>query len=160
MAKLSWYGRSFISVPVRYCLCTTEEQYRLAMKQAGKDYPNPFVNEGSSATMHYVPSNADREEAVCVVCIKPRKWCDLEEHYALLVHEAVHVSQEIMRAWGETNVGDETQAYFIQRISLDLMSDLEQYFREHPNDYTHHRKHHKKGTDVVRRRRRDNSKSA
>lgn len=153
MAKLSWYGRNFISVPVRYCLCLTEEQYRLAMKQAGVDYPAPFVNEGSFATTHIVQPKGEHKEAVAIVCMVLPDGYRMSEYNSLLVHECVHVFQEIMRQWGEENVGDETQAYFIQNISLDLMCDLEDHFKKTQNANLHDRKRNQKRRDVVRQRR-------
>lgn len=153
MAKLSWYGRTFLSAPVRYCLCLTEQQYKLAMKQAEVDYPAPFVNEGSQATTHIVQPKGERTDTVAIVCMVLDDRHDMPERNALLVHESVHVFQEIMRQWGESNVGDETQAYFIQRISLDLMAELDEYLEKKRNADLHHRKHDKKRRDVVRQRR-------
>ena len=144
--------------PLRYCLCTTEEQYRKAMQQAGKDYPTPFVNEGAHATTHYLPAGKDRPKSLCIVCIKCDPNCDKIAHFALLVHECSHILRYMLQEWGETEPGDEMMAYTIQEISLNLMDDLNMYFEQNPDAYLHDRKHHQARRNVVRRRGRNNAK--
>ena len=95
-----------------------------------------------------------------MVCINLQPSWSLEQIHGLLTHEAVHVFQEIMSEWGETEPGPETMAYMVQTIASDLFFELRNYFKANPHAHPDYRKHHKKGTDVVRRRRRDNPKSA
>ena len=59
---------------------------------------------------------------VAVVTINGDEDKDPIQVAALLVHEAVHIKQAVLREYGEDNVGDETEAYLIQRIAQDLMN--------------------------------------
>jgi hypothetical protein len=46
---------------------------------------------------------------------------ELEQVYALLVHEAVHIWQDVKHRIGEDNPSSEFEAYAIQNISQELM---------------------------------------
>lgn len=84
-------------------------------------------------TVPRYPSNSDARTSftnpdefgvfhpVAIVTLNNDEGKDPIQVAALLVHEAVHIKQAILRYVGEDNVGDETEAYLIQRISQDLM---------------------------------------
>jgi len=65
-------------------------------------------------------ANQDSGEQCFIVCLDA-KGHNRNEVIGLLVHEAVHVWQEIIDSIGETNPSDEFEAYAIQRISLTLI---------------------------------------
>lgn len=159
MRRINAFGTDWLSVPVKYCLCFTVEEYEYANKICGRKHYRPFVNEGAHATTHTfeLPNGRGRGATVCIN-LQP-DWT-IEQIHGLLVHEAVHVFQEIMSAWGETEPGSETMAYFVQTVATDLFYELTRYYKEHPHAHPDYRKHHKKGTNVVRRRRRNNAKGA
>ena len=59
--------------------------------------------------------------------------CELDWHAeaAMLVHEAVHVADEWLRALGEGSPGDEERACLVQCISEPLFRAHEAWKREH-----------------------------
>lgn len=64
-------------------------------------------------------SNSDNETA-CIVCIGDVSEDAPTRVAALLVHEAVHVWQEVRRVMGETDPSSEFEAYSVQSISQKL----------------------------------------
>ena len=152
MRKIRAFGTDWLSVPVKYCLCFTPEEYRYANKVCGREHYSPFVNEGAHATTHtfQLPNRKGRG---AIVCLKLDENWTIEQIHGLLVHEAVHVFQEIMAEWGEEKPGDETQAYFIQTIASDLFYELTRYYKENPHAHPDYSKQRKKRRNVVRGRR-------
>jgi len=80
-----------------------------------------FVNSGSYATTHTFEKSGDAP--ACVIGIDDSNVPDPIEVAAILVHEAVHVWQQHCKDIGETNPGDEQEAYAIQFISSRLMRE-------------------------------------
>lgn len=56
---------------------------------------------------------------------------DPDELAALLVHEAVHAVQAVLREAGEDDPGDEEEAYLVQRFALALMEMHRAWARRH-----------------------------
>jgi predicted Zn-dependent protease len=49
---------------------------------------------------------------------------------AVLVHEATHVKQALMRSIGETQPSDEFEAYTMQRITCELFTEYSRRINE------------------------------
>lgn len=84
------------------------------------------VNDGKDATTNFMRN--ERNESVAVICIFDHSHT-VEQIYALIVHEAVHVWQEIKRVLGEKDAGNEIEAYSIQALCEELFIE---YKRQKP----------------------------
>lgn len=144
----SWYGQSLSLPTVKYCLCLSEAQYLRECKRLGINFPTDFLLSRSAACVHFF-YNETKMQWYAIVCMEPEGDRTLTEHFALLVHEAVHIFQKQMEDWREEAPGKEFEAYSIQRISLDLMYELNEYFKAKAHDDSKQRQHRKKRRDVV-----------
>lgn len=79
----------------------------------------PYPTSDGRTTYTY-PGKSNVVHDIALVTINHTAGREPYEIAALLVHEAVHIKQAILEAYGEDNVGDETEAYMVQRISMDL----------------------------------------
>lgn len=121
---LTWLDNTLYRSTVRFALCTTEKAFHAELKRMGVPRYSTYelVTTPANATTH-VLTDEDGEIA-CIVTVPPRQF---KERYdgvklaCLLVHEAVHVWQEMRKRMGETNPSSEFEAYSIQRISQELM---------------------------------------
>jgi hypothetical protein len=115
-----WLDRALMVSPVYYALCTTEAGYHKILKGMGvdKDTWPPFTSFDAGGTTHFF-TKGDKVSAV--VCVKNDKSLDKLQIYALLVHEAVHIWQEILQNIHEKAPSQEFEAYSIQKISQNLM---------------------------------------
>jgi hypothetical protein len=81
---------------------------------ASDDYPASdartmaFENDGKLRVYVTLADRLDGKDPLGIVC--------------LLVHEAVHVWQEMCQHVGDSNPSRETEAYAIQRISSELIA--------------------------------------
>jgi len=123
--KLRWLDRSLFVSSHYFTLCTTEKLFKKALKHLGipkKDQPDFMLNWHSSATAHYFEHKTDQKLTV-VVCLGSTEGKTLSQVNALLVHEAVHIWQQIKKAYGEYDPSSEVEAYSIQNISQALMDE-------------------------------------
>lgn len=133
MSKVKWLDRELLRSPVYYCLCVDEEQYRQELKRLGIKWPDSFTINASGATTHFITNAKHGIAALVTINLSPKRT--LIEHYALLTHEAVHIFQEICDRLGEKNPSSEFEAYGIQRISLNLMYQFNQYLKKQPEKF-------------------------
>lgn len=111
-------------------LCLNEKDFKKEWKRLNAPMPIPsWINEGANATVHNLERGYDNNH---IVCLKVKKKISKHQIYALLVHEAVHVYQQIVFKLTGNNTStrdvkiksefeDEVQAYTIQEISQFLM---------------------------------------
>ncbi len=137
MERPKWFGAEFPHPGVYYARYLNEQQYLRDTRLLGYKYPSRFVREGAAATTH----SFDNKKTYSFVCIDPYRDNTICEMYAMLVHEAVHIYQEMMRSMSEDKPGEEIQAYYIQRISLDLMGELEDFYENNPHAHPDNREH-------------------
>lgn len=78
-----------------------------------------WLRPGFNGCVHHFITG--RGEAANVVCIGPTEGRDPIEVAGLLVHEAVHVVQNIVADMGERAPGDEFMAYVTQNVAMRLM---------------------------------------
>ncbi len=103
-----------------YGFCPSEKAWYHEFKRLGKkDIPTYPKADGHA---FFFNSNYAEVKGDCaLVTLSNAEGKDPIVIAGLLVHEAVHVKQRILRSIGEDNVGDETEAYLLQTISQDLL---------------------------------------
>lgn len=122
MTSFKWLDRR-ISAPGPFLtLCLTEAQYKAACKHLKCESPPPWVrNAWSDASAHYFEGP---NGLAVVVCLRGWEGRNPVEVAGLLVHEAVHVWQSYAERIGEDRPGAEQEAYAIQAIAQELMSEF------------------------------------
>ena len=123
--KNLWMDRCLFENPYYVTLCTTVKQYERELKRmriAKSERPGFTTNAASHAACHFFSCDVGR---VAIVCLRKDKTKDKHQHNALIVHEAVHVWQEVKDAIGERNPSPEFEAYAIQSIAQCLMTEFE-----------------------------------
>lgn len=119
--KLNWLDRNLIKSPVFYALATSEAILEKELKRL-KFKGDCGVTKGAGATTNFL-TNTDGE-VVALVCLFEHSH-DKLQIYALLVHEAVHIFQEIRKSLSESDPSSEFEAYSIQSICQNLFYEYE-----------------------------------
>lgn len=119
--KVKWLDRALIIGPF-ITLALSEKQFHKAMKHCGiskADRGEWIKTNYSDATVHFLENPA--KEECCIVALRVKKKTDPNAIVGILVHESVHIWQRFKRRIGETEPGDEFEAYAIQTISQRLI---------------------------------------
>ncbi len=127
--KAIWCNR--IMLESQYVgLCVTEKQYLAELRRLKieSDEAGPFLVNGYGACCHFF-ENHDTLGRACIVCIQPTKTSTLEQCYALLLHEAVHIWQDERKKMNERDPSPEFEAYCIQSIAQGLFVGFRQLMR-------------------------------
>ena len=113
-----------IGIPlVHWCLCLTEEALKKAenqLKKEGRDFYLKFPYSGAECKFVY----RDGNWTDCIVCLVETD--DPVENAVSLVHEAVHIWQNLCEYIGEENPSKEFEAYTIQNITQRLFDAYKQ----------------------------------
>lgn len=120
MSKVKWCGRALLHAPLYYTIATSEKHLKAELKRL--DYPGKEfgVNAGQGATTNFLKNK--RGETVAIVCLFDHSN-SLTATLGLIVHEAVHVWQEVKEIIGEKSPSPEFEAYSIQAIAQELMME-------------------------------------
>jgi hypothetical protein len=117
-----WLDRALFVSPYYYRLCLTEKDYHKELKRLKlpkKDWDDFLKTDHCGATIHlFIEPKGGR---CAVVCLHVDKKHTIEQVHAMLVHEAVHLWQEIRDYIGEGRPSTEFEAYAIQSLSQRLM---------------------------------------
>lgn len=127
MKKSKWLDRSLFISSHYFTLCTNEKQFKQILKHLNipKGDRHPFLsNWHCSATAHYFEHREDMKKSV-VVCLGSTEGKSVIQIHALLVHEAVHIWQQVKETYGEHDPSPELEAYSIQCLSQRLMEEYE-----------------------------------
>lgn len=117
---MKWCSRTLVSNPYHLGLCLSEKKFAKELKRMGITEPQPFVrSHTANATAHYFIDG--RGGYSIIVTMRDYKGKDKIAIYGLLLHEAVHVWQEIKEHIGEREPSREFEAYSIQMIAQQLM---------------------------------------
>jgi hypothetical protein len=117
---MKWLDRSLVISPIYYGLCNNEKDFKKELKRLGipkNDRPD-FISHNANATVHFFESNGKTCSIVCVGCTEGRSKNEIA---GLLIHEAVHIWQEIRINIGEKETSHEFEAYSIQTIAQKLI---------------------------------------
>jgi hypothetical protein len=102
-----------------YCLVTTPKQFKRELKRLNiKGDLDYTMSPSANATCYEFESNG---KTSFIVTLKGWKGQDPIEIASLLVHEATHIKQHVMRIIGEKNPSNEFEAYVMQNIAGNLM---------------------------------------
>lgn len=119
---MKWVDRALIVAPMYIGLCIEEKKFNRALKELKipRDaWPSFLITSSANATAHFF-AKPNGEQCV-IVTIAPSKDASIAQIHALLVHEAVHIWQEVRQHIGEKWPSSEFEAYSIQSISQRLM---------------------------------------
>lgn len=116
--KVNWCDRTMVRGPY-YCLVTTEVLFRQELKRLNIKGDLSYTNtETSNATCYEFENNGTTS---FIVTMKDWEGKDPIEVAGLIVHEATHIKQHVMRIIGEKNPSNEFEAYMMQNIAANLM---------------------------------------
>jgi hypothetical protein len=116
--KVNWCDRAMFRGPY-YCLVTTEALFKQELKRLNiKDKVSYTNTETSNATCYEFEGDG---KTSFIVTMKDWEGRDPIEVAGLIVHEATHIKQNIMRIIGEKNPSNEFEAYMLQNIAANLM---------------------------------------
>lgn len=116
---IKWCERNLVSSPIPYGVCVSERSFRRELKALGHKNPPNWLEAGSEAQVHTFQSS--QGHIVVVVTVRPDE--DAEKIRETLVHEAVHVWQEIREYIGETEPSKEFEAYSTEAIYANLLKE-------------------------------------
>lgn len=89
-----------------------KEMARLGVK--GERFVGGGGTNHAAATTHMLELKG---YLTCIITLADNSKYDIAQVAALLAHEAVHVAQQLWRNCGETQPGDEAEAYLVQYIT-------------------------------------------
>lgn len=120
--KVKWLDRR-IACPGPYlALVLSQEEFDAALVHCKQQPGLPFLKtKRANATTHYLENSAG--QLVVIVALGDTTGRNAVEIAGLLVHEAVHAWQQYCEGIGETNPGDEQEAYGVQAIAQELMAE-------------------------------------
>lgn len=96
---------------MRYTLARNQDQLDILFDTVKA--PFEFLEGGADARVDFTEDHA-------IVQIKDCDWWNLNQIHGLLLHEAVHIWQELKEKMGEGDPSVEFEAYSIQALAQDL----------------------------------------
>lgn len=118
--------KDFFGLKIWVGITLNEKSYLKEMKRIGIKDPGPYLLDNAMAVTHFLYPQTGNEKGkhIMIVCIsnKLTKF----GAYGLLVHEAVHVMQEIKEIMREEKIGREMEAYATQGVSCFLWNEYDE----------------------------------
>lgn len=131
MKKARWYNMGFLATGVSYCLFTDKKLFKKEYRKSLQSHkmndscPGFILNNLSNATVHTITSGfGDITAFVCIDITNISSAVSNEQLSSLLVHEVVHIWQEIKEVADIGTPNKEFEAEAIQRITQDLLKEL------------------------------------
>jgi len=116
--SIKWCDRSLLISPVYYTLIKSQKDFDKVCRKLGVKPFNWLKTEHSNATTHFFTKD---DKVTAVVCIDTNSGSP-NQIRSLIVHEAVHIKQEICALLGETHPSREFEAYMLQSITDELFN--------------------------------------
>ena len=117
-----YLNRTLTRSPIRFGLCLSRAELLREAKRHSADLDcDDFPDKDEHAITLIFEDGRGHKRAL--VCIDGSKHQDPDIVLASLIHESVHVWQEIARYIGEAKPGSEQQAYSIERIAMSLIRE-------------------------------------
>jgi len=117
---LEWMDRGLSVAPIQYALCTSQKAFDKELKRLNET-PTPYLLDGALGATHFFNMGEPLTQII-IVCVPLDPNTTAREMYTVLIHEAVHVWQEIQTVIGEEKPGKEQEAYGIETIAYRLMA--------------------------------------
>lgn len=121
-SKVKWIRRAIIVSPYCIGLCKEEAAFWQELKRLKiprETWPE-WIPEGKDARVHLF-TQIKSHNLCAIVCIKKSKKTTQNQIVGLLIHEAVHIWQEIKKEINEHEPSQEFEAYSIQAIAQSLI---------------------------------------
>lgn len=120
--KAKWIDRALFFSTFCIGICFNEKDFKHEVKRIsrGRITPPEWLKIKNGATRHIFRHKV--ENNFVLVCIRPEKDIQTTE-IAYLVHESVHIWQDVKSDIGEDNPSEEFEAYAIQSISQGLIQE-------------------------------------
>jgi hypothetical protein len=122
MSGIKFCGQTLVCTPIKYTLACSKKEYQKVLQGIGyEDWrKEAFTPNETTACVHTFTS--DSGQTIKIVCIDHQATKDwpIEEAYAVLVHEAVHIWQDTRVQLNEAQPSSEFEAYSLQNICAEL----------------------------------------
>lgn len=115
-----WLDRHIAALGPNLALCLSEADFKAVCDELEIATPYNWVMPNGHAATHFFEQDGVFASVVCINDWQGRKISSVA---GLLVHEAVHVWQRYAEAIGEVNPGAEQEAYAIQHIAEELITE-------------------------------------
>ena len=113
--------------PIHIGFTDSEKAFRKELKRICGEKREFLLTDHANATTHFINTSDGRFCAI--ICLGSCENLELAQIAALIAHEATHVAQRLWQQVGERDVGDETEAYFVQFVTQRCLSEIKG-FRE------------------------------
>jgi len=125
MGKKIWCDSTLLTTPIYYCLATSEKILKRLYKELNSPYFNSgFFDEDKNSGKIKIFEDENGFKKI-IVFINPKMRASKNGLREVIVHESVHVWQEIAEYIGEKSPSSEFEAYSIGAISLNLMNQYD-----------------------------------
>ena len=119
---VNWCDRTMFYFPDYYCLVSTPALFEQELKRMGlpeRDWP-PYTNTPTANGTLWELQTPEGKTAM-IVTIKGWEDKDPIDVAGLIVHEATHIKQHVLRRMQEKEPSAEFEAYMMQNIAQNLM---------------------------------------
>lgn len=120
MASVKWCDRGLVVAPLYFTIATSPKHLKSILKNLNWSGGHIEEPQKDAAKVQFL--NSKNNKTIALVLIYDHSK-DLTSTLALIVHESVHVWQEIRSMMGEQSPSKEFEAYSIQAISQQLMTE-------------------------------------
>ena len=116
-----WLDRHVAALGPNLTLCLSEADFKAVCDELEIATPYNWVMPNAHAATHFFEQDGVWASVVCINDWQGRKLSTIA---GVLIHEAVHVWQRHALSIGEINPGAEQEAYAIQYIAQELISEF------------------------------------
>ncbi len=114
--------------PIHIGFTRDEEAFKREMKRLKVANAKFMPDETANAAT--IVLTGDNSYPCILITLGETKGRTMAQIAALIAHEAVHVAQQLWQHIGEQNVGDETEAYFIQWVTQSCLETFDCFEQE------------------------------
>ncbi len=125
--KTRWLDRNIAAPGPYLTLCLSREEFLAVMKRLKVPWQSEWCPQERGCVRQFKDPTAG---LCCVVCLNGVTGRDPIEVAGLIIHEAVHVWQAYAEDIGEESAASEQEAYAIQCIAQELMSEFSRRMKE------------------------------